>query len=30
MTTSPKSKSHFEELLSEIYAREPHENNKCE
>ena len=29
MTTSPKTKSHFEQLLSEIYARESHENNKC-
>ena len=28
MTTSPKTKSHFEQLLSEIYARQSHENNK--
>ena len=28
MTTPSKNKSHFEQLLSEIYARRPHENNK--
>ena len=28
MTTPSKTKSHFEQLLSEIYARRPHENNQ--
>ena len=28
MTTPSKTKSHFERLLSEIYARRPRENNK--
>ena len=28
MTTPPKTKSHFEQLLSQIYARGPHKNNK--
>ena len=28
MTTTSKTKSHFEQLLSEIYARRPHENNQ--
>ena len=28
MTTPSKNKSHFEQLLSEIYARRPHENHK--
>ena len=28
MTTPSKTKSHFEQLLSEIYARRPHQNNK--
>ena len=28
MTTPSKTKSHLEQLLSEIYARRPHINNK--
>ena len=28
MTTPSKTKSHFEQLLSEIYARQPRENNQ--
>ena len=28
MTTLLKTKSHFEQLLSEIYARRPHKNNQ--
>ena len=28
MTTPSKTKSHFEQLLSEIYARNPHQNNQ--
>ena len=28
MTTPSKAKSHFEQLLSQIYARRPHENNQ--
>ena len=28
MTTPSKTKSHFEQLLSEIYARRPHQNNQ--
>ena len=28
MTTPSKTKSHFEQLLSEIYPRRPHENNQ--
>ena len=28
MTTPSKTKSHFEQLLSEIYARRPHKNNQ--
>ena len=28
MTTPSKKESHFEQLLSEIYARRPHENNQ--
>ena len=28
MTTLSKTKPHFEQLLSEIYARRPHENNQ--
>ena len=28
MTTPSKNKSHFEQLLSEIYARRSHENHK--
>ena len=28
MTTPSKTKSHLEQLLSEIYARRPRENNK--
>ena len=28
MTTPPKTKSHFKQLLSETYARRPHENNQ--
>ena len=28
MTTPSKTKSHFERLLSEIYARQPCENNQ--
>ena len=28
MTTTSETKSHFERLLSEIYARRPRENNK--
>ena len=28
MTTPSKTKSHLEQLLSEIYARRPHENNQ--
>ena len=28
MTTTSETKSHFERLLSEIYARRPNENNQ--
>ena len=28
MTTQSKAKSHFEQLLSEIYARSSHKNNQ--
>ena len=28
MTIPSKTKSHFEQLLSETYARQPHENNQ--
>ena len=28
MTTTSETKSHFEQLLSKIYARRPHENNQ--
>ena len=28
MTTSSKTKSHLEQLLSEIYAKRPRENNQ--
>ena len=28
MATPSKTKSHFEQLLSEIYVRESHENNQ--
>ena len=28
MTTLSKTKSHFEQLLSEIYARQPRKNNQ--
>ena len=28
MTTPSKTISHFEQLLSQIYARRPHENNQ--
>ena len=28
MTTPSKTKSHFEQLLFEIYARQPHESNQ--
>ena len=28
MTTPSKAKSHFEQLISQIYARRPHKNNK--
>ena len=28
MKIPSKTKSHFEQLLSEIYARRPHENNQ--
>ena len=28
MTTPSKKECHFEQLLSEIYARRPHENNQ--
>ena len=28
MTTPSKTKSHFEQLLSEVYARRPHEDNQ--
>ena len=28
MTTPSKTESHFERLLSEIYARRPHKNNQ--
>ena len=28
MTTPSKIKSHFEQLLSKIYARRPHKNNQ--
>ena len=28
MTTPSKTKSHFEQLLSKIYDRRPHENNQ--
>ena len=28
MTAPPKTKSHFEQLLSDIYARRPHKNNQ--
>ena len=28
MTPPPKTKYHFEQLLSKIYARQPHENNQ--
>ena len=28
MTTPSKTKSHFEQLLSEIYARQPHKSNQ--
>ena len=28
MTAPPKTKSHFEQLLSETYARRPHKNNQ--
>ena len=28
MTTPSKTKSHFEQLLSEIYARQPRKNNQ--
>ena len=28
MTPPSKTKSHFEQLLSEIYARQPHKNNQ--
>ena len=28
MTTLSKTKSHFEQLLSKIYARRPHKNNQ--
>ena len=28
MATPSKTKSHFEQLLSEIYARRPHKNNQ--
>ena len=28
MTATSETKSHFEQLLSKIYARRPHENNQ--
>ena len=28
MTTPSETKSHFEQLLSKIFARQPHENNQ--
>ena len=28
MTTPPETKSHFEQLLCDIYARRPRENNQ--